>query len=1212
MLSVEATAREDVSRPSNSVLTSTAASGDTGTVSAADAKVAEIALAAVQFAAQPAEQFVAPKVEAEVGVGVPPQDSSSGSSSSDDDERAAPRVPSKAANSEASKPKPRPKLKPKLKPEPAASNTDVTAVTTAAALTKERTVEERIAEECPAIEGTATDISAAANAAAVVDAADAANVATAAEERAVEARAVEERAVKERMVKERMVEARAAEKRAAEERAAEERAADNRAAEARADELRAADERATAAAEAKAAANANAKAKAKAKAEKAESERRRLSTMALDEEIHLLEAEVAAEAAGKHRAAEVEKHAAKQRAAEERAAEECAAAKAIAAAEAKAAAKAIAATKEMERRRLSIMALDEEIRHLETEVADEAAAEADAHVAVKKSPEEAAPAEEAAPVEKPSSAEGAAPRKEPAASRDSRCTATVDLHEMKLGLALTSRTVDGVKCVVVKSCIAGGEADVQGVRKRCIILSVNGTEDLAGIVQALNSKQRPLRLIVQNAQSKKERRAEAEAAALRSVSAADENARVEAQCVPKVHDAASPAAAELMGAPTNVAAETAGEARAVVEAKVERADAGAGMFAVELRGVKLGLSLTSKTVNGVKRVVVKGCASGSEAEAQGVKKRFIIASANGAEGLPEIVAALNSKKRPLRLVMLTVKYKKKQLAEAEAAALHAAAVADESALEADHVAKDQDAASQVSADTVNVPTEVEAEAAGEVGTVAKAKLDRTEAGADVFKVELHDVKLGLSLTSKTVDGAKRIVIKACAAGSEAEVQGVKKRYIIASANGAEGLPEIIAALNSKARPLRLTVVRKPRVEKAAQSFASAPAVYPGTADDIMIRFDPTKGERLGIEFRVDSNGWLLVKELHRDGHGLVVGNRLVAVNDTKLPDRVEGMDEVMAAVKAAAGPVTCHFRVGERIALKTTEASSLAATNAPHSGGDATMAGADSSAGADVDLDASAAVLVTFDPTKGERLGIELEVDAHGRIVIKATLRRNLEVGMRLIAIGDTALPSWVEELDMAVELVQAATGPIAVHFRAEAQPNYAELLREILEQHAPHDLAQADSILAQFEGNEVAVLAALRTKYAAQSAENEKKGLGWQADGSFFDVLKDESRRTLLPDGSVIVLHQDGSRTGKHPGGSRSHTTSDGHRVTKYSDGSILHEDFGSNRAMREWPDGRLQQRLEDNTVVEGSHLTDEMMPLAENEHELPPIRKGGAAPLV
>ena len=50
----------------------------------------------------------------------------------------------------------------------------------------------------------------------------------------------------------------------------------------------------------------------------------------------------------------------------------------------------------------------------------------------------------------------------------------------------------------------------------------------------------------------------------------------------------------------------------------------------------------------------------------------------------------------------------------------------------------------------------------------------------------------------------------------------------------------------------------------------------------------------------------------------------------------------------------------------------------------------------------------------------------------------------------------------------------------------------------------------------------------------------------------------------------------------------------------------------MREWPDGRLQQRLEDNTVVEGSHLTEEMIPLGEDEHELPPIRKGGAAPLV
>ena len=135
--------------------------------------------------------------------------------------------------------------------------------------------------------------------------------------------------------------------------------------------------------------------------------------------------------------------------------------------------------------------------------------------------------------------------------------------------------------------------------------------------------------------------------------------------------------------------------------------------------------------------------------------------------------------------------------------------------------------------------------------------------------------------------------------------------------------------------------------------------------------------------------------------------------------------------------------------------------------------------------------------------------------------------------------------------------------------------------------------------------------QFTIEGVAGDRDGMGKQKDGSFIDTLPDGATRQTWPNGACYVLHADGSSTGKHIDGSSSHTSADGHRVTKFPDNSILSEDFGSNMAMREWPDGRMQQRLEDNRVIECSHLSDDMVILKEDEHELPPVVLGGARAL-
>lgn len=89
-------------------------------------------------------------------------------------------------------------------------------------------------------------------------------------------------------------------------------------------------------------------------------------------------------------------------------------------------------------------------------------------------------------------------------------------------------------------------------------------------------------------------------------------------------------------------------------------------------------------------------------------------------------------------------------------------------------------------------------------------------------------------------------------------------------------------------------------------------------------------------------------------------------------------------------------------------------------------------------------------------------------------------------------------------------------------------------------------------------------------------------ADKSVIEQAPDGSRKQEWPDGRVHQLHVDGSTMVRGIDGSQTHTTTDGHRVTKFVDGSILSEDLETNTSMREWPDGRVQQRLEDGTLIE------------------------------
>jgi S1-C subfamily serine protease len=78
-------------------------------------------------------------------------------------------------------------------------------------------------------------------------------------------------------------------------------------------------------------------------------------------------------------------------------------------------------------------------------------------------------------------------------------TYDAELTEKKLGFSITTKRVDDVKIVVVKSCLAGSAAEVEGIAAGDVIESANGKEDTKGIISQMKSKKRPLHITLRRA-----------------------------------------------------------------------------------------------------------------------------------------------------------------------------------------------------------------------------------------------------------------------------------------------------------------------------------------------------------------------------------------------------------------------------------------------------------------------------------------------------------------------------------------------------------------------------------------------------------------------------------------------------------------------------------------------------------------------------------------
>ena len=78
-------------------------------------------------------------------------------------------------------------------------------------------------------------------------------------------------------------------------------------------------------------------------------------------------------------------------------------------------------------------------------------------------------------------------------------------------------------------------------------------------------------------------------------------------------------------------------------------------------------------------------------------------------------------------------------------------------------------------------------------------------------------KLGVMVMAKRIDGRRRVVVKSCTPGSEAELGGIQGLQVIASVNGATDVAAIIEELKGKERPLRLTIEGDPAAPAANAS-----------------------------------------------------------------------------------------------------------------------------------------------------------------------------------------------------------------------------------------------------------------------------------------------------------------------------------------------------------------------------------------------------------
>ena len=201
----------------------------------------------------------------------------------------------------------------------------------------------------------------------------------------------------------------------------------------------------------------------------------------------------------------------------------------------------------------------------------------------------------------------------------------------------------------------------------------------------------------------------------------------------------------------------------------------------------------------------------------------------------------------------------------------------------------------------------------------------------------------------------------------------------------------------------------------------------------------------------------------------------------------------------------------------------------------------------------------------------------------------------------ESSVSSTAIDTDAAAAQAQAAVPAVEVDWHFKFEVMFAE--------HAPHEVATISEILTHCRGQECEVFAACMSQYEEDAKLHAKHGTGSQSDGSFITRIPDGGTRQRWLDGSEYMVASDGASSGKHIDGSVSHTTSDGHRVTQFRDGSVLSEDFGTNTSMREWADGRVQQRLEDNSVIELRHdQPGYLVRKLEHEHDLPNLIEGGA----
>ena len=356
-----------------------------------------------------------------------------------------------------------------------------------------------------------------------------------------------------------------------------------------------------------------------------------------------------------------------------------------------------------------------------------------------------------------------------------------------------------------------------------------------------------------------------------------------------------------------------------------------------------------------------------------------------------------------------------------------------------------------------------------------------DARRETYDVEINAADVGMSIAAKKSGGLRRIVVKRAKAQSEVEAQGVVEGDIIVAANGEGGVAGIVAALKSKARPLRLTMRRTAGTATVVPPEKEAPAhsgELAALAADLAVEratrvlAEAKAAEALALAGGAAEEARQATAACEAHDAALIIARATLAERDVELAAALERTTPLTTPSVAAA--------TGEWDGGPPRDAPSDAPADAPSNTPTALPASAASVSSPTPPSSPAWKALV------GGIAGLDAQIEKQS--ATRTAVQDNLVRTYKALEARNAALEARVAELEADHAVAEAESTQHAEKYFAEARVS-AKTKAAMAEQHVAHQEAYtALEVRSAAHENRVAELVVDRSAAKAEAMEHAEK----------------------------------------------------------------------------------------------------------------------------